>query len=120
MNMNDKRAKIEAKDIFNKHGNFKKKGDKNIGEELLIRKATGYVSFVRGENPYTFPYRIYPNLFDKDHTFLSFSYPTHQMNLKKIGHEDKKRILGLYLTQIGSCNTLISDQSLKFPYGFHF
>ena len=25
-----------------------------------------------------------PNLFDKDHTFLSFSYPTHQMNLKKI------------------------------------
>lgn len=116
MNMNDKRAKIEAKDIFNKDGIFKKKGDKNIGEELLIRKATGYVSFVRGENPYTFPYRIYPNLFDKDHTFLSFSYPTHQMNLKKIGHEDKKRILGLYLTQIGSCNNCGNCQYCCYKY----
>ena len=116
MNMNDKRAKIEANDIFNKDGNFKKKGDKNIGEELLIRKATGYVSFVRGENPYTFPYRIYPNLFDKDHTFLSFSYPTHQMNLKKIGHEDKNRILGLYLTQIGSCNNCGNCQYCCYKY----
>jgi hypothetical protein len=116
MNMNDKRAKIETKDIFNKDGNFKKKGDKNIGEELLIRKATGYVSFVRGENPYTFPYRIYPNLFDKDHTFLSFSYPSYQMNLKKIRHEDKKRILGLYLTQIGSCNNCGNCQYCCYKY----
>ena len=28
------------------------------GRELLIRKLTGYVSYVRGENPYTFPYRV--------------------------------------------------------------
>ena len=56
MNTNDKRGRVEVKDIFDKNGNFKKNG-----EELLIRKSTGYISFVRGENPYTFPYRIYPN-----------------------------------------------------------
>lgn len=111
MNMNDKRGKIETKDIFNKHGNFTKSG-----QDLLIRKATGYVSFVRGENPYTFPYRIYPNLFDKEHTFLTFPYPSHQMNLKKIGHEDKKRILGIYLTKIGGCNNCGNCQYCCYKY----
>ena len=43
MNTNDRRGKIEIKDIFDKNGNFKKNG-----EELIIRKATGYISFVRG------------------------------------------------------------------------
>ena len=55
MNTNDRRGKINVSDVFEKSGNFKPGG-----EELLIRKATGYVSFVRGENPYTFPYRVYP------------------------------------------------------------
>ena len=64
MNMNDKRAKIDIKNVFDANGNFKKNG-----EELLIRKATGYISFVRGENPYTFPYRVYPNEFAKENTF---------------------------------------------------
>jgi len=50
MNMNDRRGIIQTKDVFDKNGNFKEGG-----EELLIRKATGYVSFVRGENPYTLP-----------------------------------------------------------------
>ena len=34
-----------------------------IGKDILIQKARGYISFVRGENPYLFPYRIYPILF---------------------------------------------------------
>ena len=29
-------------------------------EELLIQKAIGYISYVHGENPFTFPYRIWP------------------------------------------------------------
>jgi len=99
MNTNDRRGRIEVRDIFDKHGNFKKQG-----EDLLIRKATGYISFVRGENPYTFPYRVYPNEFAKNHTFPKISYPSYQMNLKKIKHEDKKRILSLYLTQLNDCN----------------
>jgi len=111
MNTNDRRGRIEVKDIFDKNGNFKKNG-----EELLIRKATGYISFVRGENPYTFPYRIYPNEFAHEHTFPAIKYPSYQMNLKKIGHEDKKRILSLYLTKIGECSNCGKCQYCCYKY----
>jgi len=114
MNTNDRRGRIEVRDIFDKAGNFKKNG-----EELLIRKATGYISFVRGENPYTFPFRVYPSEFAKDHTFPVISYPSYQMNLKKIKHEDKKRILSLYLLKIGECGTCGKCQYCAYKYIIH-
>jgi hypothetical protein len=114
MNTNDRRGRIDVKDVFDKNGNFK-----NGGEELLIRKATGYISFVRGENPYTFPYRIYPNEFATKHTFPEITYPNCQMNFKKIHHEDKKRILNLYLTKIGGCNNCGKCQYCCYKYIIH-
>jgi hypothetical protein len=111
MNTNDRRGKIDVKDVFDANGNFKKNG-----EELFIRKATGYISFVRGENPYTFPYRIYPNEFEPKHTFPAIKYPSYQINLKKIKHEDKKRILSLYLTKIGECNNCGNCQYCCYTY----
>jgi hypothetical protein len=116
MNTNDRRARLEVKDIFDKNGNVK-------NEELLIRKATGYVSFVRGENPYTFPYRVYPNIFDKAHTFkkfnndrIGFNYPSIQMNNLKILNEDKNRILSLYLNRIGDCKNCGACQYCCYRY----
>ena len=50
MNSNDNKAPIKMSDVFNSKGEFIRSG-----RELLIRKLTGYVSYVRGENPYTFP-----------------------------------------------------------------
>ena len=69
MNLNDKRFPIEISDIFDKKGDFliNKKG-KNIGKELLIQKITGYVSYVSGENPFTFPFRLFPNDFNSPHS----------------------------------------------------
>ena len=85
MNMNDRRSTIELKDVFDKNGNLLIGPDgQNIGEEIIRRKATGYVSFVRGENPYTFPYRIFPSLFSKQNTFKELSYPRKQLNGKPI------------------------------------
>ena len=69
LNINDKRATIQYKDVFNKRGEFIKQHKTRAGKfveggrELLLRKLTGYVSFVRTENPYTFPFRIYPRDF---------------------------------------------------------
>ena len=86
MNSNDNRSTISESDVFDKNGNFiESTTDKNGnviegGKELLIRKLTGYVSFVRGENPYSFPYRIYPDTFDSQHTLDLDNYPTKQMN----------------------------------------
>jgi hypothetical protein len=111
MNTNDRRGRIEVRDIFDKTGNFKKNG-----EELLIRKATGYISFVRGENPYTFPYRVYPNEFASQNTFPTIKYPLYQMNLKKIKHEDKKRILSLYLNELKDCKNCGKCQYCAYKY----
>ena len=64
MNLNDNRSLIDINEIFDHHGNFKVNAQgEEIGKELLARKATGYISFVRGNNPYTFPYRIWPKEF---------------------------------------------------------
>jgi hypothetical protein len=114
MNMNDRRGIIQSKDVFDKNGNFKEGG-----EDVLIRKATGYVSFVRGENPYTFPYRVYPNEFAKKNTFPFVEYPSYQMNLKKIKSEDKTRILGIYLNTIGNCGNCGMCQYCVYKYIIH-
>ena len=76
LNINDKSSRINLKDVFDIHGNFH-----DSGRELLRKKLTGYVSYVREENPYTFPYRIYPDTFAPDKTFSSTNLrPTLQLN----------------------------------------
>jgi hypothetical protein len=85
MNLNDRRSTIEINDVFDKAGNLLIGADGTpIGEDTLRRKATGYVSFVRGENPYTFPYRIFPSLFARSNTFKELTYPRKQLNGKEI------------------------------------
>lgn len=111
MNINDRRGIIKYNDVFDKEGNFK-----NGGKELLVQKITGYVSYVRGENPYTFPYRIYPSEFAKEHTFFSIPYPKYQMNLKKINETDKKRIIDLYITKLYNCDNCGECQRCAYNY----
>ena len=101
MNMNDGRSTIDIRKVFTPDGNFimDARGNK-IGEELLKRKALGYISYVRGENPYTFPYRIWPSMFDMDHSVKSIEYPTIQLNGKKINQPIEH--VDLYINKIGS------------------
>lgn len=91
MNVNDGRKKIKISDIFEGPGKFK--GEE--GKKLLQRKLNGYVSYVRGENPYTFPYRIYP---EKDPKFV---YPTEQMNGKPIDTDNALKYVRVYMNGIG-------------------
>ena len=103
MNMNDRRGMIGIKDVFDGDGNFKKglQGE-DLGKELFIRKATGYISYVRGENPYTFPFRVYPNIFSPNSTFKNINeYPKYQLNCKLIPDETKISKTQVYLTKIG-------------------
>ena len=108
MNMNDRRGIIGVSDIFDKNGNFKQDKDGNdIGKDLLIRKATGYVSYVRGENPYTFPFRVYPDRFAPKHTFKTLDeYPNYQINGRKIPNDRKIEKLSLFLNNIGEYQQL--------------
>lgn len=105
MNANDKRSLIDVGDVFDATGNFHESagmdaGGKPLesGKELLIRKLTGYVSYVRGENPYTFPFRVYPNIFAKDWTFESQPYPEIQVNDKPV--PSKLSLIKVYLNKI--------------------
>jgi hypothetical protein len=83
MRLNDGRATIQYRDIFNDNpddGIFVESMDENgkmteTGRENLRRFSTGYVSYVRGENPYTFPYRIYPDEFAPMQTFAGVENP---------------------------------------------
>ena len=106
LNIVDKRALIKEEDVFDKEGNFKESRTKEDGtveeggKELLTRKLTGYVSYVRGENPYTFPYRIYPELFDKENMLTEDNYPQIQMNKKEI--ENPIKFMPLYMNKIGN------------------
>ena len=97
MNVNDKRSQIKITDVFDTNGEFKKTSDKTLedGKSLLKRKLTGYVSFVRGENPYTFPYRIYPTLPENN------VFPNIQMNGKEIVPDNLLKHIPIYINSIG-------------------
>ncbi len=120
MNINDNRPTIKASDIFDKRGNFKIVNNREYGKELFIRKTRGYISFVRSENPYTFPYRIYPKRFDINNSILSdnFTYPERQVNnvniIQGIEYTD------LYLNSIGDYqkygySSIIEKLNKNFP-----
>jgi hypothetical protein len=105
INIVNKQSTIRDSDVFDREGNFKEKNEKNLegGRELLTRKLTGYVSYVRGENPYTFPYRIYPDIFSPENALQSIidvnAYPSTQMNGREI--EGTLENIPVYLTEIG-------------------
>ena len=100
MNVNDKRSPIDIKNVFNNDGSFKVNEEgEEIGKELLARKATGYVSFVRGDNPYTFPYRIWPIEFSPENTFSKIEEPVKQLNGRELIQNIE--MLSLYLTNNG-------------------
>ena len=84
--LNDKRYPINEREIFTAKGAFQTKKGEEIGKELLIRKATGYISYVRGENPFTFPYRIWPQQALNPQSLFALNtdgiwkYPKYQIN----------------------------------------
>ena len=109
LNLNDNREEISIRDIFDRDGNFKKneKGEL-VGKELLIQKATGYISYVRGDNPYSFPFRIWPSLFNPHNNLKIDNYPRMQLNDKIV--QEGIKYLSLYISKIG----IIQDKAYTY------
>ena len=132
MNLNDRRATFDIADVFDERGNFRLDEDgREIGKDLLIRKATGYVSFVRGENPYTFPYRIYPREHSPEFSLLARlhggaggggaggGYPRTQLNGRHIDQPIEH--IDVYMTQVGDIQEaayrfIINDMKAMYIY----
>lgn len=114
LNVVDKRAVIKEDQIFDKDGEFKEGSPENnieAGQDLLARKLTGYVSFVRGENPYSFPFRVYPDEFEPSKTLDVNSYFRIQLNDKEIDEPIKN--LPVYMNKIGSYQKRIYDKIIE-------
>lgn len=90
MNINDKRFPVKESEVFDSSDNFivDEQGNE-IGKDLLIQKSIGYISYVQGENPFTFPYRIWPNNWGNVYSIKrkmenGWRYPTLQINTATI------------------------------------
>lgn len=57
--LNDKRKPVAISEIFTKEGDLKPEGRK-----ILLEKSKGYISYLRGETPPTFPVKLYPDIAD--------------------------------------------------------
>ena len=114
LNTVDNRSTIKEEQVFNKDGEFKEADlENNIesGEELLSRKLTGYVSFIRGENPYSFPFRVYPDEFDKEKVLDTSNYYKTQLNKKEI--ENPIENLPVYMNNIGEYQNKVYNQIIQ-------
>jgi hypothetical protein len=77
--MNDKKATINESDVFSKEGDITENGKK-----ILAQVTQRYVSFMRGENPVSFPIRLFPQ------DISSFTqYPVNNPRGTVIPEEDK-------------------------------
>lgn len=120
MNMNDKRSRIRPRDVFTKDGQFVEKDGIQVGRQLLLDKSRGYISYVRGENPYTFPYRIFPSLFQPEKTFREIIQPTYQVNGRRIRQEEQLNHIDVYLQELDSYqekgyNYILDEIKESFP-----
>ena len=130
MNVNDGRTEITSDQVFTSTGEFVKPTDPDelVGEELLRRKLTGYVSYVRGENPYTFPYRIYrSNVVDEaepkktDKPYDKSDKPVHKyppLYVKPLGdlqervyHRVMEQIRGSFVAAISEAGSSVSSDN---------
>ena len=103
---NDKRPNIKMTDIFDKNGNLTVSGKKK-----LIETARGYVSYMRGENPFSFPLRLYPDI-NGDKNLIS-KYPDLDINRKKIKDEDRIKFLKIVGSDMRQYHRAVYDAYKK-------
>ena len=103
---NDKRPNITMTDIFDKNGVLTPSGKKK-----LIETARGYVSYMRGENPFSFPMRLYPDINGDRHLINNF--PMYDMNKVKIKDSDKIKFLKIVGSNMRSFHKAVYDAYKK-------
>jgi len=121
MLLNDKRPIIHSKDVFDSNGGLTKPGS-----IILREKSRGYVSYLRGENPITFPIRLYPRQL-KDMSRNQY-YPNYtkdkwnsvisrqsnpQLNLVGGRIKDKFKFLELFGSRLRGLQLLVYKQAIQ-------
>jgi len=131
--LNDNRTPITG-DLFDNDGNLTPDGI-----QIIKNKSKGYISYLRGENPISFPIRLYPdhnpeNIMNKDNSpninlFLNEIDPSERLsflelyssNLNGIQREkyqtEFSKFKGLKNLQIQQENKLLQMSNIVFPSG---
>jgi len=98
LHLNDKKGLIRTPDVFDMDGNITKRG-----ETILAASARRYVSFMRGENPRSFPIRLFP----EDIPQLE-SYPIKNPRGVTVNEGEKK-----YFQKLPMVPVLLSGDTLR-------
>ena len=81
LNLNDRRSIVEVKDVFANDGSFLVNSNgEQVGLQLFTRKINGYISYIKGDNPLSFPFRILPKDFSENNSILNKKYPEFKIN----------------------------------------
>merc|ERR1711871_1400033 len=94
---NDKKSIIYENDVFDSKGNLRVADEKNPigGLEILKQKSRGYISYLRGENPFSFPFRFYPDINDDPKILYTDNAPMLNMSGNRINEDLKLKYLKL-------------------------
>jgi|UniRef100_A0A6C0AL60 hypothetical protein len=122
MNLNDNRFPISENEIFDKSDNLLVDPTGETGIELLKQKCRGYISYVRGENVFTFPYRIYPKEMGEPRSLLKliklgrdkWKYPEKQANEGRIDTIDRIKYLDIMMIPITPYQNKIYNFIIKY------
>lgn len=99
---NDKRPLLKVADLFDQAGVLTKQG-----KRLLNDACKGYVSYMRGENPFSFPFRLYPA--DK-HVIKTF--PSVDIKGKRIPKAQRLQQLTLVGSELSAKQILAYEELL--------
>jgi hypothetical protein len=102
---NDRRS-ISLKGLFDKKGELTESGKKT-----LIKASRGYVSYMRGENPFSFPFRLYPSI-NNDPNVIT-KYPSLDINKKEIAEDERIKFLELIGSNMSPLQRKIYDSIKK-------
>lgn len=113
---NDGIPTLDAKEAFDSDGNLRRIEDDDgniidIGAKKLAQKMSGHISFIRGENPFTFPFPLYPSEFDRERSVKSLAdYPNVMMNGKDI--IQPLEYLDCYMSDVGPRQRIVYEKIL--------
>jgi len=94
---NDRAKTIKRSDLFDKESNLT-----SAGEKILRDKCRGYVSYMRGENPFSFPFRLFPSINNKTDPNILKTYPKKDVYGEVIPEESKIKFLEIITSKMSA------------------
>jgi len=79
-------------------------------EKKLKKVSNNFISYMRGENPFTFPLRLYPSVNDDSRILKSNDYPKLDVYGNKISKEDQIKYLELIRTDMSNLQQKIYNR----------